>query len=370
MISLGKEALLNARPRPVSPHYSEMSQRDGPPVQQRPHRRHLARRSCRDASGRTSADHRAGRISSARRYPHAAPGKARTYAGRLRCRALSPIIYAVLCPRERWSRLGHDRRDEPAQPKDSRRSFSRSPSTKVRARRTSAKTPPGWCRTATSPASRARRPCSTGRTWSRAGGSCSSGSARGISFTREKLRRAAATVARRARTLKLREAAFSLPICRTRDAGGGAGRGGGRELGLYRFDRHKSGAERHELENFWLVAGRRGADEDQRRAPRSARRSRRGPLLARDLANEPSNVATPEYLAQRAREIAERHGMEVDGPRPGRYRGGRSHGTRDRRPVRRPTSRALSCWSTAREAKPRPSSSSARPSPSTPAASP
>ena len=36
-----------------------------------------------------------------------------------------------------------------------------------------------------------------------------------------------------------------------------------------------------------------------------------GSALARDLANEPSNVATPEYLAGRAREIAEKYGMRV-----------------------------------------------------------
>src|SRR3712207_7928221 len=34
-------------------------------------------------------------------------------------------------------------------------------------------------------------------------------------------------------------------------------------------------------------------------------------LLARDLANEPSNTATPEYLAEKACEIARRYLMEV-----------------------------------------------------------
>jgi leucyl aminopeptidase len=36
-----------------------------------------------------------------------------------------------------------------------------------------------------------------------------------------------------------------------------------------------------------------------------------GALLARDLANEPSNAATPEYLAEKAREIADRYGMKA-----------------------------------------------------------
>jgi leucyl aminopeptidase len=130
-------------------------------------------------------------------------------------------------------------------------------------------------------------------------------------FDLERLRRVSATAARRARTLKLREAAFSLPILQgaaVREAAQAAAEGA--SLGLYRFDRHKSGAENQELETFWLISDEKdlgqtieGAEVGQKAAW--------GTSLARDLANEPSNVATPEYLAQKAREIAERHGMEV-----------------------------------------------------------
>jgi leucyl aminopeptidase len=130
-------------------------------------------------------------------------------------------------------------------------------------------------------------------------------------FDLERLRRASATAAKRARTLKLRDASFSLPLVRgagVREAAQAAAEGA--SLGLYHFDRHKSGAERHELETFQLVSDEKdlgqtieGAEVGQKAAW--------GASLARDLANEPSNVATPEYLAQKAREIAERHGMEV-----------------------------------------------------------
>ena len=130
--------------------------------------------------------------------------------------------------------------------------------------------------------------------------------------TPEKLRRAAATVARRARTLKLRKAALSLPALpgtSTREAARAAAEGA--ELGLYRFDRHKSAANDHKLETFWLVAddeeleeAREGADLGEKVAA--------GSVLARDLANEPSNVATPEYLAQTARGIAEEYGMSCE----------------------------------------------------------
>ncbi len=130
--------------------------------------------------------------------------------------------------------------------------------------------------------------------------------------TPEKLRRAAAAVARRARTLKLREAALSLPTlpdASTREAVRAAAEGA--KLGLYRFVKHKSAADGHELETFWLVADE-GELEEARAGADLGEKVAGGSVLARDLANEPSNVATPDCLAQRAREIAEKYGMELD----------------------------------------------------------
>jgi leucyl aminopeptidase len=127
----------------------------------------------------------------------------------------------------------------------------------------------------------------------------------------EKLRRAAATVARRARTLKLREAAISLPALpdtETQEVARAAAEGA--KLGLYRFDRHKSAADEHEVGTFWLVADD-AALEEAREGAELGERVAGGSMLARDLANEPSNVATPEYLAKKAREIAETYGMEL-----------------------------------------------------------
>ena len=130
--------------------------------------------------------------------------------------------------------------------------------------------------------------------------------------TPEKLRRAAATVARRARTLELREAALSLPTLPdtgTREAARAAAEG--TKLGLYRFVKHKTAADGHELETFWLVADEAALEEATEGAELGGKVAEGG-VLARDLANEPSNVATPEYLAQRAREIAEKYDMELD----------------------------------------------------------
>jgi leucyl aminopeptidase len=131
-------------------------------------------------------------------------------------------------------------------------------------------------------------------------------------FTLEKLRRAAATVARRARALKLQSAAFSLPaipeatikeIARTVAEGA--------RLGLYRFDGHKTAADDHDLETFWLVADEGALDEAAEGTEVGAKVAE-GAVLARDLANEPSNVATPEFLAESARTIADEYGMELE----------------------------------------------------------
>src|SRR5919199_1159712 len=129
-------------------------------------------------------------------------------------------------------------------------------------------------------------------------------------FTLEKLRRVSATVAKRARTLKLREAAFSLPVPPSvglRAAAEVAVEGA--TLGLYRFDRHKTSMEDHELETFWLISN--GNLGEVIKGAEFGDKVSKGAVLARDLANEPSNAATPEYLAEKAREIAERYGMEV-----------------------------------------------------------
>jgi leucyl aminopeptidase len=130
-------------------------------------------------------------------------------------------------------------------------------------------------------------------------------------FSPERLRRASATVAKRARTLKLREVALFLPRLPEGGARAAAKAASeGARLGLYRFDRHKSGAENHELETFWLV----GDEQNLGSASEGAEVGQKaawGTVLARDLANEPSNTATPEYLAGKAREIAERYGMEA-----------------------------------------------------------
>ena len=129
------------------------------------------------------------------------------------------------------------------------------------------------------------------------------------SFTLDKLRRVSATVAKRARALKLDEAAFALPVpygSETREAAKAAAEGA--LLGLYRFDRYKTDEENGELKTLTLISD----DEDATTAGTEIGvKLATGGLLARDLANEPSNAATPEYLAEKAHVIADRYAMHV-----------------------------------------------------------
>jgi leucyl aminopeptidase len=130
------------------------------------------------------------------------------------------------------------------------------------------------------------------------------------SFNLETLRRAAATAAKRARALKLDDAAFVLPISESSAARTAAAEAAveGAALGLYRFDRHKTDAESHELATFTLV---HDDEEEVSTGATTGVKLAAAAILARDLANEPSNEATPEYLAEKAREIAERYGMQA-----------------------------------------------------------
>ena len=133
------------------------------------------------------------------------------------------------------------------------------------------------------------------------------------SFTSERLRRTAASVARRARTLKARSVAFALTTPEGSDIRGAARAAAeGAVLGLYRFEKYKTkNNEDEDPESFDLVIG---GSEDEGAASAGAEVGARvasGSVLARDLANEPSNTATPAFLAERAREIGDRYGMAV-----------------------------------------------------------
>ena len=125
----------------------------------------------------------------------------------------------------------------------------------------------------------------------------------------ERVRVAASTVCKRAGELGSRSLSWELPATDAGEAGDvAAALVEGTLLSLYRFDRFKSSKDEgaddddRRLESL-EVAGVTDVEVDVERGAVVARAQN----AARDLQNLPANVATPEYLAARAEEVAGLH---------------------------------------------------------------
>jgi len=84
-------------------------------------------------------------------------------------------------------------------------------------------------------------------------------------------------------------------------------------LAMYRFEDYKSKAEksRRPLRRLTLCVPRRSDLREGQTAVDQGLAYANGVSLARDLANQPPNVATPEYLAQQAKELADEWGLKL-----------------------------------------------------------
>jgi leucyl aminopeptidase len=124
-------------------------------------------------------------------------------------------------------------------------------------------------------------------------------------FGPERARVAAAIASRHAASLEARTLAWALPA--DDDGSVAAALVEGTELATYRFDRYKAAKPddepRPKIEALVLVGAAGGAADAAREAQVAAAAANR----ARELQNLPSNVLTPSYLADRAREIADQH---------------------------------------------------------------
>jgi len=120
----------------------------------------------------------------------------------------------------------------------------------------------------------------------------------------EAVRRAASAAARRARDLGAKSAAAYLaaqglsPRARAQAAVEGA------VLGTYRFDKYVKEKSPKSLDAFAVVEPERRSQGAAGQGVRAGEVWAAATCLARDLVNEPANVVTPAYLAQRAQEIA------------------------------------------------------------------
>jgi leucyl aminopeptidase len=129
-------------------------------------------------------------------------------------------------------------------------------------------------------------------------------------FEAEKARVAAAAAAARARELGTRSLSWAVP-----DGDGVAGAlVEGTLLKLYEFDRYKSkgdagdeDADKPKVASLELVAENAPEEGDLEAEAERARIVTVAQNAARDLQNLPANVATPTFLADRAREVADAH---------------------------------------------------------------
>jgi leucyl aminopeptidase len=134
-------------------------------------------------------------------------------------------------------------------------------------------------------------------------------------ITRSAIRRAAAVAAKRARSL----GTTTLAIAIAKEARGGLGAAElsqvaieGAAQGAWQFTELKKTPDdpKPELEAVVLVFDK--GDKDEAEAGRRIGDAiAAGYRLTRDLQMQPGNVATPTYLADAAREIAERHGFKI-----------------------------------------------------------
>jgi leucyl aminopeptidase len=141
------------------------------------------------------------------------------------------------------------------------------------------------------------------------------GVGKGEELTPERLRRAAGSAAKQAGKSRAASLAFALPASAIAPAEAARAVAEGLVLGAYDFAELKSAdpekPEPVSLADATILVGE-GTDEGA--AAEGARVGEiiaRAENLARDLGNQPGNVATPTYLAETAERIGREHGMKV-----------------------------------------------------------
>jgi leucyl aminopeptidase len=122
-------------------------------------------------------------------------------------------------------------------------------------------------------------------------------------FDAEKARIAGGVAAQRARELGAKALSWALP----EGEGAAAGIVEGTLLALYKFDSYKSKKDDDEGDSNGVASLEVAAGHDVSAQVDQARIRAVATNAARDLQNIPSNVATPEFLAERARALADAH---------------------------------------------------------------
>jgi leucyl aminopeptidase len=147
------------------------------------------------------------------------------------------------------------------------------------------------------------------------------GLGKGIEMTADKLRQAAGTAAKFAEKSNLKTISFYVP---TGDSANGIYTGlsksnesfsqtvvEGSLLSLHHFDGHKQPAKDKlsRVKQITLLANIKSQVSSMRSSASKGQKITRAVLASRDLISQPSNIATPTYLADKAREFAKSFGM-------------------------------------------------------------
>lgn len=87
----------------------------------------------------------------------------------------------------------------------------------------------------------------------------------------------------------------------------------GAMLASYKFNKYKTGEEDKEnnLKEIYIVNTDNSTEDDMNEGIKTGSALANGTIMARNLINEPSNIVTPEVLADKAMEIANKHGLEI-----------------------------------------------------------
>ena len=127
----------------------------------------------------------------------------------------------------------------------------------------------------------------------------------------EAVRRAASAGVRRARDLGAATAAVFMPPDGLTARARAQAVAEGAVLGTYRFDKYLKEKSPKVIESVAVVEPDRRAQPAAREGARAGEVWASATCASRDLVNEPANVVTPTYLADRARELGEAPGCRV-----------------------------------------------------------
>lgn len=130
-------------------------------------------------------------------------------------------------------------------------------------------------------------------------------------LTHDRLRQAAGTAVQSLRKAGITSACSVLHQAAGNDSGWIRAAVEGHLLGGYSFDTFKTGpGEKQGLEELSLLVPDEAARKEAERGAEETRIVCEAVALARELVDMPGNIATPAYLADKAREVSIRYGVE------------------------------------------------------------